>query len=42
MKRVVYSLYIDIPKDDLDLLNESKKELALARKYKRRLKLLEL
>ena len=35
-------LICKITKDDLDLLNESKKELALARKYKRRLKLLEL
>ena len=31
-----------LSKDDLDLLNDCKKELALARKYKRRLKLLDL
>ena len=35
-------LICKVSKDDLDLLNDCKKELALARKYQRRLKLLEL
>ena len=35
-------LICKITQDDLDLLNDSKKEMALARKYRRRLTLLEL
>jgi len=42
-KKQSQSYYIcKLSKDDLDLLNDCKKELALARKYKRRLKLLDL